>query len=107
MAAMNITKDNFNQIIVEEKRTAVIDFWAPWCTYCRRIAPAYEKIAEQYGETLLVGKINIDEAEEVAQQYQVEVIPTLIFFKDGKPVDRVVAPDSKAKIEAFLKANLS
>lgn len=106
MSAINITKENFNQIIVEEKRTAVIDFWAPWCTYCRRIAPAYDKIAEQYGDDLLVGKINIDDAEEIAQQYQVEVIPTLIFFKDGNPEGRVVAPDSKAKIEAFLKENL-
>lgn len=106
MSAINITKENFNQIIVDGKRTAVIDFWAPWCTYCRRIAPAFDKIAEQYGDTLLVGKVNIDDAEEIANRYQIDVIPTLLFFKDGKVEGTIVAPDSKAKIEAFIKENL-
>ena len=106
MSAINITKEHFDQIIVNEKRTAIIDFWAPWCTYCRRIAPAYDKIAEQYGDTLLVAKVNIDDAEEIANRYHIDVIPTLLFFKDVKVEGTIVAPDSKAKIEAFIKENL-
>ena len=106
MSAINITKENFDLIIVDGKKAAIIDFWAPWCPYCRRIAPAFDKIAEQYGDTLLVGKVNIDDAEEIADRYQIDVIPTLLFFKDGKVQGTIVAPDSKAKIEAFIKENL-
>ena len=64
------------------------------------------KIAEQYGDTLLVAKVNIDDAEEIANRYHIDVIPTLLFFKDGKVEGTIVAPDSKAKIETFIKENL-
>ena len=106
MAAKALTSKEFNQQILEEHRPAVVDFWAPWCTYCRRIAPAFEKIAEQYPDRLLVGKINIDEEPTLADEHQVEVIPTLILYQDGKAIASVVAPDSKAKIDAFIQEHL-
>ena len=84
-----------------------MDFWAPWCGYCRRIGPAYEKVAEEYGDRLEVVKINIDEEGQLAEEAQVEVIPTLILYRDGKAVDSIVNPGSKAAIDQFIQAALS
>ena len=103
MAAINITTDNFQKNVINETKPVLVDFWAPWCTYCRRIGPAFDKIADQYQDTVQAAKLNVDEARALAEEYQVEVIPTLILFRDGRPVDRIVAPDSKAKIEEFLR----
>lgn len=106
MSAVNITNTDFQEKILQGDRPVLIDFWAPWCTYCRRISSAYDKIAEQYGDRLLVGKVNIDEEPELAERLQIEVIPTLLLFKDGKAVDHVVAPGSKAQIETFIHQNI-
>lgn len=101
----NINKDLYKEII-EEKKNAVIEYWAPWCSYCRRIGPAYDKVGAEYGEKLIVGKVNIDEEPELASLNDIEVIPIFIFYKDGQAVDQIVAPDSKAKIEEFINKNL-
>lgn len=101
----NINKDLYKEII-EEKKNAVIEYWAPWCTYCRRIGPAYEKVAAEYAGKLVVGKCNIDDEPEIASLNDIEVIPTFVFYKDGQAVDGIVAPDSKAKIEEFINKNL-
>ena len=103
MAAIQITNNNFQELVLESKKPVLIDFWAPWCTYCRRIGPAFEKVAEQYQEELLVGKINIDEEPGLADKYHIEVIPTLVLFRDGKPQAGIVAPESKAKIDQFIQ----
>ena len=105
MAAVNLNNQHFNQAM-NEKKVILVDYWAPWCSYCRRIAPAYEKIAEEQGGRLIVAKVNIDEEPLLAQQQNIEVIPTLILYKDGKLVDSVVAPTSKAAIETFIQKNL-
>ena len=101
MAAIQYTTDKFRQELHEGK-TILIDYWAPWCTYCRRIGPAYEKIAEEYSEKLTVGKINIDEEGPLALQEHIEVIPTLVLYKDGQAIASIVAPESKAAIENFI-----
>ena len=106
MSAINITKEHFDQIIVNEKRTAIIDFWAPWCTYCRRIAPAFDKIAKQQEDKLVFAKVNVDEAPEIAEKYGIDTIPTLLLFKNGEVAGTIVAPDSKAKIETFIQEYL-
>ena len=106
MAAVNINKEQFQQMIQGDK-PVLVDFWAPWCGYCRRIGPAYEKVAEEYGDRLEVVKINIDEEGQLAEEAQVEAIPTLILYRDGKALDSIVNPGSKAAIDQFIQAALS
>lgn len=102
MSAINMNKAQFEQFMQEEK-PVLVDYWAPWCVYCRRIAPAYEKIAEEYGDQLVIGKVNIDEEPQLAEAEKIEVIPTLVLYRGGKAVDSIVAPDSKAAIERFIQ----
>ena len=104
MAAMNINAKQYEELILGEK-PVLVDFWAPWCSYCRRIGPALDKIA-QSREDILVVKVNIDEEPDLAQQERIEVIPTLVFYKGGYDLGSIVAPESKARIDAFLKEAL-
>ena len=105
MAAMNWNTDLFNQNL-EGDKPVLVEFWAPWCVYCRRIGPAFDKIAEQYADTLSIGKVNIDEESGLADRFSIEVIPTLVIFKNGRRIADIVAPDSKAKIESFIAENI-
>ena len=92
--------------ILKADQPVLVDFWAPWCTYCRRIAPAFDKIAEQQENKLVFAKVNVDEAPEIAEKYGIDTIPTLLIFKNGEVVGTIVAPDSKAKIETFIQEYL-
>lgn len=105
MAAINLNHKQFLNL-VNDGKTVLVDYWAPWCGYCRRIGPAYEKIAEEYGDKFVVAKVNIDDEALLAQHERIEVIPTLVLYKNGKPVNFVVAPESKAAIEEFIAESL-
>ena len=107
MAAMNLNLEQLHKTVVENKGTALVEFWAPWCVYCRRIGPAYDKIAQQYQEALSVAKVNIDEEPGLAQQERIELVPTMVLYQDGKAVGSIVAPESKAAIETFLNQHLN
>ena len=105
MAAMNINKEQFEQAMATGE-AILVDFWAPWCSYCRRINPAYDKVAQQYNENLQVVKVNIDDEALLAHQENIEVIPTLVLYKGGKALGSIVAPESKAAIDAFIQEKL-
>ena len=102
MIAMN--QELFHQYAAQDK-PVLVEFWAPWCVYCRRIAPALEKVAQQYEARLVVGQVNIDEEPLLAQREQIEVIPTLVLYQNGKALGSIVAPESKARIEEFIREN--
>ena len=99
----NMNAEAFRDALARSEKPVLVDFWAPWCTYCRRIAPAFDKIAPQYADSLIVGKVNIDEEPALAQQEQIEVIPTLVLYRGGQAVASIVAPESKAMIDQFLE----
>ena len=101
MAAMNINHEQFNKAM-ESGKAILVDFWAPWCSYCRRIGPAYDKVAAQYAENLDVVKVNIDDEPLLANLERIEVIPTLVVYKEGYDLGSIVAPESKVRIEQFL-----
>lgn len=92
---------------VSGSKPVLVEFWAPWCVYCRRIAPALSKIAEEYANVLTVGQVNIDDEPSVAAREQIEVIPTLVLYREGKALASIVAPESKAKLDEFIRENLS
>ena len=105
MAANNINKQEFQRLLQGDK-PVLVDFWAPWCSYCRRIGPAYDRIAEDHADDLVVVKVNIDDEPVLAQQEQIEVIPTLVLYQKGNAVGSIVAPESKAMIENFISQSL-
>ena len=105
MAANNINNQEFQNLLQGDK-PVLVDFWAPWCSYCRRIGPAYDRVAEDHAGDLAVVKVNIDEEPILAHQEQIEVIPTLVLYHNGNAVGSIVAPESKAMIENFISQSL-
>lgn len=102
MSILHITKENFESEVLNSKGTVLVDFWAEWCMPCRMMLPVVDKIAEENPD-VKVGKINIDEQEELAAQYKVMTIPTLMVFKDGKPVESSIGVQTKTFVEKMLK----
>ena len=106
MTAIDLNKELFDKYINDTEKPVLVDFWAPWCVYCRRIGPGLNILAEQYNEQLVIGKVNIDDEQELAVKEQIEVIPTLVIYQNGQVLNSIVAPESKAQIEAFIKETL-
>ena len=86
---------------MEGNKPVLIEYWAPWCVYCRRIAPAMKQLAERRAD-LLIGQVNIDDHPELAKLEQIEVIPTLVLYEKGEALGSIVAPESRSRIEEFL-----
>lgn len=101
MAVNHIDKNNFKSEVMESDRTVLLDFWAPWCMPCRMVGPILEEIAKECSD-IKVGKINVDEEPELAGQFQVMSIPTLLVMKDGKIMNRSVGAKPKEEILAMV-----
>ena len=102
MAELEITKYNFNTEVLLSDKPVLVDFWASWCGPCRMLAPVVAEIAEEHAADLKVGKINVDEQPELAAQFGVSSIPTVILFKNGEPVRGSVGYVPKERLEAML-----
>lgn len=102
MAVTTITSDNFQQEVLGPQSVVLVDFWAPWCGPCRMLSPVVDEIAEEQPQ-IKVGKVNVDEQRELASQFKIELIPTLIAFRDGAEIGRLEGVHPKESILALLK----
>jgi len=105
MAAMNISEQQLHELTAE-KELVLVDFWAPWCGDCRRIAGAYDQIAEELAGVMTVVKLNVDEFEGVREREEIRRIPTLRLYRNGEAVGQIVEPPARADIDAFLEDHL-
>ena len=101
MAAIVITKENFDREVLKAEGTVLIDFWATWCGPCRMLSPIVDEVASEHPD-VKVGKINVDEQPELAQQFGIMSIPTLLVFKNGKKVQESVGLIPKEKVESLI-----
>lgn len=101
MAVVTITKDNFAQEVLHSEKPVLLDFWATWCGPCRMLSPIVDEVAEERGD-IKVGKVNVDEQPELAAEFGVMSIPTLLVFKDGKLVNQSVGARPKSGVLALL-----
>ena len=101
MSVIQITQNNFHDEVILSEKTVLLDFWAPWCGPCRMVSPIVDEIASERSD-IKVGKINVDEQPELASQFRVMSIPTLVVMKDGKVVQQRAGARPKAQILSML-----
>ena len=103
--ALEITDKNFEELLASDK-PLVVDFWAEWCGPCRMIAPTVEALAEKYADKVIIGKLDIENNPTTVGRFEVRNIPTILFFKDGKKVDKTVGIVSENALESKVEALL-
>lgn len=94
---LTITKDNFEKEVLKSDKKVLVDFWASWCGPCRMLSPIIDEVAKEI-DKVKIGKVNVDEEDELAAQFAIMSIPTLILFENGKPVKQIVGVQSKSAI---------
>ena len=99
------TNSTFNELIADDK-LVIVDFWATWCGPCRMISPILDELEEEMADQITVVKVNVDDADEIAAQFRIMSIPTLLFFKNGQIVDKTVGAMPKPVLAEKIKANL-
>ena len=105
MSILNMNAESYRKF-TQAKQPVMVEFSAPWCVYCRRLAPALESVAEEYRDMLVFGAVNIDDEPELAQSEKIEVVPTLLIYQNGQVLGSIVAPESRAQLVAFIEETL-
>ena len=105
MSILNMNAESYRKF-TQAKQPVMVEFSAPWCVYCRRLAPALESVAEEYRDTLVFGAVNIDDEPELAQSEKIEVVPTLLIYQNGQVLGSIVAPESRAQLVDFIEDTL-
>lgn len=100
------SSENFKALVMDSEKVSIIDFWAPWCGYCVRMAPVFDAIAEELGDKVNFVKVNTDEQMELARMFKIEVLPTFIIVKNGEIVDRKIGYLAKEDLQAAIEAAL-
>ncbi len=103
MAEITITKENFEQEVLKADKPVLVDFWATWCGPCQMLGPIIAQIAEEQEGKIVVGKVNVDEQQELAVKFNVMSIPTLLVFKNGEVVNQGIGFMDKSRVEALLQ----
>ncbi len=101
-----LTAQNFKSEVLESEQPVLVDFWAEWCAPCRALAPVIEKLARDFEGRATVGKLNVDEEAALAHRFGIRSIPTLLVFRNGEPVDRVVGVESSDRLSERLESTL-
>lgn len=104
--AVEITDANFEEVILNADKPALVDFWAVWCGPCRVVGPIVEEIANEYDGRVVVGKLDVDSNRDTAVKYGIQAIPTLLVVKDGEVADRIVGVTDKGKLSSILDSLL-
>lgn len=102
--ALEVTDASFAKEVLKSGKPAMVDFWAAWCGPCRMVAPTVEELAKEFEGQAVVAKVDVDTNQQIAAEYGIRNIPTILFFKDGQVVDKVVGVVPKAQLEQKLKA---
>ena len=106
MATVKVTDESFESKVLRSDKPVLVDFWAEWCGPCRMIAPILEKMAEEYAGTLKIAKLDVDSNPQTMMKFGVQSIPTLILFKDGQPVERIIGYMPKERLLSRIRPHI-
>ena len=104
---IDVNDDQFDQTVLKSATPVLVDFWATWCRPCTMIAPILDELAEEYSGRITFARLDVDQNQKTAAQYQIMSIPTLLLFKDGKPIDHIVGLRPKEELKRNLDAALA